>query len=116
MVKKNDVVRPGIVPGELLTVKDFCFRANLQRYAWSSLLRSATQAGYEIALKQGRAVFVDTGAWLEYLRGTQGGSARRTRSGRKSRGSRQDDTEGGTAEGVAAGDSLGRNPMPMETT
>lgn len=107
MVKKNDVVRPGIVPGELLTVKDFCFRANLQRYAWSSLMRSASQAGYEIALKQGRAVFVDTGAWVEYLRRTQGGSARRTRSGRKSSGDRQNDTETRAVEGVAVGDSVG---------
>ena len=115
MGKNSSAVRPGIVPGEVLTVKDFCFRANLQRYAWSSLLRDATKAGYPIALKQGRAVFVDTGVWLQYLKETQSGGTRRARSSRKQSGSRQVDTEAGTAEGVAVGDSVGRNAVSLET-
>jgi hypothetical protein len=115
--KKADLVRPGIVPGELLTVKDFCFRANLQRYAWSSLLRVATLAGYQIALKQGKSVFVDTGVWHQFLKETQQrGSTRRTRAISKEGRTKQVDTKVRTTDGVESGNRLGAEDVSLEGT
>lgn len=87
---KNEIVRPGVVPGEILTLSDFCYRLKMGRHGWSSMLRRATKAGHEICFKQGRQLFVDTTAWLDFMRvmrvsnaGTKGLGRRPVRGNRQ---------------------------------
>lgn len=68
MKPKSDIARPGVVPGEILTLSDFCYRLKLGRHGWSAMLRRATKAGHEICFKQGRQLFVDTTAWIGFLK------------------------------------------------
>lgn len=36
MKPKSDIARPGVVPGEILTLSDFCYRLKLGRHGWSA--------------------------------------------------------------------------------
>lgn len=67
----------GIVPGEILTLAEFCRRAGLSRDAWSSMLRRATVSGATISYVKGKRVFLDTAAWIAFLKeGRKHGSAK----------------------------------------
>lgn len=95
---KNEIVCPGVVVGEILTLSDFCYRMKLERHAWSAMLRRATKAGHEICFKQGRQLFVDTTAWMDFMKEMRVKNAGTKGLGRRSvRGNRQacsDATEG----------------------
>ena len=66
----------GIVAGEILPLTEFKERAGLARHGWEALLRRATAAGFEIAFRDGRQVYVDTAEWVKFLRsGKRGGSS-----------------------------------------
>lgn len=68
MSKLNSASRQGIVPGEILTLDEFCKRAGIGREGWASLLRRATVAGCSISFVSGRRVYVDTQAWFDFLK------------------------------------------------
>ena len=106
MVRKKDIVRPGIVIGEILTLQDFCFRAKISRYGWSALLRRAVKADREICFREGRQVYVDTQEWVDFMKESRRGGTRRTGS-RTLRGGRS------AAGSVAEGSELGSDGLPM---
>jgi len=66
----ENVVRQAIEPEQILTLKDFCYRAAITRYGWSSMLRRAVEGNYEISFVSGRNVYVDTTEWIRFLKET----------------------------------------------
>jgi len=68
----------GIVPGEILPLAEFMQKTQMKRAGWSALLRRATEAGCDIAYREGRQVFVDTTAWITFLKAKKHGSAKKS--------------------------------------
>jgi hypothetical protein len=58
----------GIVAGEILPLAEFMQKTQMKRAAWSALMRRAAAAGCDIAYRDGRQVFVDTSAWIDFLK------------------------------------------------
>lgn len=60
--------RPGIEPGQLLPLPEFMFRARISRSVWQAMRTSAEENGHQLALRVGSKSFIDTTAFLEFLK------------------------------------------------
>ena len=57
-----------IRPGETLTLPDFLSRTLMKDAAWAQVKRQCADLGIQIASVVGRQCYVNTDAWLEYLK------------------------------------------------
>ena len=60
--------RPGIEPGQLLPLSEFMFRARISRSVWQAMRTSADESGHNLALRVGSKSFIDTTAFIEFLK------------------------------------------------
>ncbi len=60
--------RPGIEPGQVLPLSEFMFRVRISRSVWQAMRTSAEENGHQLALRVGSKSFIDTTAFLEFLK------------------------------------------------